>query len=518
MTTSDAAVAMGADGWTAPAGPTTVVTQFARQVLATPGRSAVVEGDESLTYGELAVRVHRLATDLDHVGVQRGHVVAVAVPSGIDQAIGVLAVLSLGAAFMAIDLDEPLDRLGRMLEEADVRVALARPGAIDFAQIAVLSIDPAGTAEDPPFDLPPGRIGGLTRSADLACICATAGTSGLGRRPVMIEHGQLFAMLQGMDAVVDAHAAVVWLATSGLSQTQSIVELLWTLTHGHQVVYAGQLHDGASVVDAVRRHQVTTMQLAPSRLARLLVDVDSRAALASLRQLLVGGEVLSPVLAAEALSLGPSVWHLYGATESSGWATAHRVGVEDLAGPVPIGRPLAHVRVDVVDDDGRAVGVGQRGHLLLAGESVARGYLSRPKLTGECFRAAVSLTGQIERWYTTGDDVEVRPGGELAFLGRASDCIMVNGRLVTLQAIEAALASHPAVRRVRVENRTIGRGAAAVRATVVVRADARASVDELRLYATQRLRVQIVLMDIIVEPDVMRPAPTDPHLQQLQPH
>jgi non-ribosomal peptide synthetase component F len=496
VTASEEATMKQSNEWRAPEVPATVVTAFARQVLRTPERAAVMEGDEALTYAELAVRVHRLATDLDHAGVRRGQAVGVALAPGIDEIVGVLALVTLGAGFLAVDLTAPVEAVRQQLDEADVQVVLARAGAMDFAQHAVVTVDPAGAATVPPFDLPPTRVGGPTRPVDLALVCRTSGRTAPAL-PVMVEHGQLFAQLHALDAVVTAGAHVVWLAIGSLAHSSSVLERLWPLTRGHQLVFAGGRQGPADIARAIRRHQVTTLQISPSRLSTLLVDVEARPAVASLQQLLVGGEVLPPVLAAEVLSLGVDLWNLYGSAEMGGWATAHRVTTADLSGPIPIGRPLPGVLADVVDQDGRVAGEGVRGELVLGGAAVARGYLGRPRVTGERFRVAVSLTGQVERWFTTGDHV-TKTGGTLAYLGRASDAIVVRGRTVTLQAIEAALSSHPGVHRVAVTNRTVGKGAAAVRAIVTVRPGSRVSVDELRLYTTQRLRVQIVLMDIVL--------------------
>src|SRR5262249_18278578 len=136
---------------------------------------------------------------------------------------------------------------------------------------------------------------------------------------------------------------------------------------------------------------------------------------------LCGGEAMPPDVVTALRASRVRAWNVYGPTETTIWATAWQIypGGDDpdsTSAGVPIGRPLANLRVFVVGAGGGVVRVGVRGELWIGGAGVARGYLGRAGLTAERFVA--DCFGGSGRLYRTGDLVRWRADGELEFLGR----------------------------------------------------------------------------------------------------
>ncbi|MCU0621300.1 MAG: LLM class flavin-dependent oxidoreductase [Gemmatimonadales bacterium] len=196
----------------------------------------------------------------------------------------------------------------------------------------------------------------------------------------------------------------------------------------------------------IARHGVTHLQGTPSLARLLLAEPASRAALAAVQHLLVGGEALTDALAAELRAAVPRgrLHNMYGPTETTVWSTAHDVGAEEH--PVPIGRPLANTRVYVLDPRGEPVPVGVPGELHIGGLGVARGYLDRPDATDERFVADPFAGTAAARMYRTGDRVRWRADGRLEFLGRLDQQVKLSGYRIELGEIEAALLQQPGVR------------------------------------------------------------------------
>ncbi|MFJ3773186.1 AMP-binding protein [Streptomyces sp. NPDC090075] len=172
---------------------------------------------------------------------------------------------------------------------------------------------------------------------------------------------------------------------------------------------------------------------------------------------------------------------------------AARVGGGPVAeGAPPIGRPLDHVRAYVLDGSLRRVEAGRQGELYLAGESLARGYLSRPGLTAERF-VADPFGPSGERMYRTGDLARRRPDGQLDFLGRADDQVKVNGFRVEPGEVEAVIAGHPAVTEAMACVRKGASGDARLVAYLVPAAGARVpGRRELREWVAERLPAHLV--------------------------
>ena len=129
----------------------------------------------------------------------------------------------------------------------------------------------------------------------------------------------------------------------------------------------------------------------------------------------------------------------YGLSETSVVATSGAVAPGGDGAP-SIGRPIAGVVADVVDERLQPVEPGGDGELVLGGVAIARGYLNRPELNAERF-----IDGPKGRRYRTGDRVRVRANGEIEFLGRLDDQLSIRGFRVEPGEIAAALNSHPAI-------------------------------------------------------------------------
>ncbi|KOV57664.1 hypothetical protein ADL00_26830 [Streptomyces sp. AS58] len=219
-----------------------------------------------------------------------------------------------------------------------------------------------------------------------------------------------------------------------------------------------------SIADLIERHGVTHLQCTPSLASLLAADERVKAALGSLEWMLVGGEALTPALAADlSQAVGGQLLNVYGPTEATIWSTSHLV--RDASSL--IGRPLANTRAYVLDERGAPVPIGVPGEIHLGGEGVALGYLHQPELTAERFLEDPFAADPAARMYRTGDIVRYRADGELEFIGRRDDQVKIHGFRVEPGEIEAALAAAPQVRAAAVVAADDGRGGRRLIAYVV---------------------------------------------------
>jgi natural product biosynthesis luciferase-like monooxygenase protein len=194
------------------------------------------------------------------------------------------------------------------------------------------------------------------------------------------------------------------------------------------------------------RHHVTHLQCTPSMARLLLSEPETRAALPSLRRLLIGGEAMPQALARElhgVLAAEAQLLDMYGPTETTVWSTTARVAAGT---PPTIGRPIANTRILILDRHGRLAPIGVAGELHIGGAGVGRGYLGREDLTRERFVADPFAGAAGGRLYKTGDLARWRADGELEFLGRLDHQVKVSGYRIELGEIEAAIGRHPSVR------------------------------------------------------------------------
>ncbi|HJX26574.1 MAG TPA: amino acid adenylation domain-containing protein, partial [Thermoanaerobaculia bacterium] len=278
---------------------------------------------------------------------------------------------------------------------------------------------------------------------NLAYVIYTSGSTG---RPkgVAVTHRAIVRLVRDA-GYADLGPDQVFLQLAPISFDASTFEIWACLLHGGcLVIFPPEVPSLADLGAAVRKAGVTTLWLTAG-LFHAMVE-ERLADLAGVRQLLAGGDVLSPVHVQRVLEALPGTRLIngYGPTECTTFACCHSVAAPPASEPVPIGRPIGNTRAHVVNRQLRPAPIGVPGELLLGGDGLARCYLGDPVLTAVRFVPdPLGETG--ERLYRTGDLVRWRADGRLEFLGRNDSQVKIRGFRVEPGEIEAALAAHPAV-------------------------------------------------------------------------
>lgn len=199
------------------------------------------------------------------------------------------------------------------------------------------------------------------------------------------------------------------------------------------------------IVRDIERYRISHLQCTPSQAHTIPMLARTSAPLASLRQLLIGGEALPPDLVGALHALLPeqaAIVNMYGPTETTIWSTCERV--ERAATRIAIGRPLANTQCYILDSYRQHMPAGCVGELHIGGAGVALGYHRRQELNAERF-FKVDVDGQRRRVYATGDRVRYMQDGRIEYLGRNDFQVKVRGHRVELGEIEIALRAEPGV-------------------------------------------------------------------------
>ncbi|MFF0740410.1 amino acid adenylation domain-containing protein [Streptomyces sp. NPDC004111] len=478
---------------------------FQAQAARTPDATAVVFGDDRLSYADLNARANRLARLLAGRGAGPETLVAVQLERSTDLVVALLAVLKTGAGYLPVDPDHPAERVTGLLADAQP-VLLLTTGAlspVDSGQVRCLRLDDRELAltlgELPATDLADGdRTRGLLVDHP-AYVIYTSGSTG---RPkgVTLTHRGLANRLAWMQGAYGLTAGDRVVQKTPFGFDVSVWEFFWPLLEGAALVVArpGGHRDPTYLAELIRRERVTVAHFVPSMLQAFVAEPTARECL-SLRAVVSSGEALPVALCDRFHAVLPVPLHnLYGPTEAAIDVTAFTCEPGAGAGSgggVPIGRPVWNTRVFVLDGVLRPVPVGVAGELYLAGVQLARGYLGRPGLTAERFVAnPYGVAG--ERMYRTGDLVRWSVDGQLEYLGRTDDQVKVRGFRIELGEIEAALLTHPSVAQAAVVVREDRPGDKRLAGYVVAAGDTDAA--QIRVHLARMLPDHMVPAVIVV--------------------
>jgi amino acid adenylation domain-containing protein len=431
--------------------------RFEAQAAASPEASALVSGQERLTYAELNVRANRLARYLRARGVGPEVRVGLILDDPIHRLVAVLGVLKAGGAYVPLEPSMPGARLEDMLDVARVAIAIVEQGTQRRApQTAALTIDldaegDAIASESP--ENPAVRV----HDENLAYVVFTSGTTG---RPkgVLVPHRGLIAIGSAWEAAYDLRRPPLrHLQAAGFAFDVFTGDWVRALTTGGTLIACPShvLLDPPALAELIRRERIECLELVPALAEPLAAHLERTGGdLAGLRLLAVGSDTLHGGLYRRLQSLvgrAGRVLNSYGLTETSidsSYFEGPLIGSRD-DGPVPIGRPLPGVRAYILDGRGELVPTDVVGELFIGGRGVARGYVNSPGQTAERFLPD-PVGGPGSRMYATGDRARWRDGGVLELLGRRDGQVKVRGFRIELAEVEAAIASCPGVREAAV--------------------------------------------------------------------
>ncbi len=420
-----------------------IVTSFEEVVSRFPELCALRWGEGSWSYAELNSRANRWAHFLISAGVQAETPVGVFALRSPATLVAFLAILKAGGTYVSLDPTYPAERTQYCLEDAAIRLILADPKEI--ARLPATSAKVVPLHENPAEDQSSDNPKCLTGPGSAAHIFYTSGSTG---RPkgVVIEHRGVLRLAKHLDYVKVGPGETL-LQFTPLNYDVSTFEIWCSWLNGACLVVPPAGLTSLNALGAAFRTYNISLMLLPSSLLPLMLEQELDS-LASVRQLLVGGDILSPAHAERFLRKYPNsrLINAYGPTENTVITSCHHV---QLQNPMParlsIGRPIQKTGVLILDANLKPVPQGEVGEIVMTGEGLARGYLNQPQLTQRSFIQVTDLSGNNVRAYRSGDLGSYNADGTLEFRGRMDDQVKINGLRIELGEIRSILQSHPKV-------------------------------------------------------------------------
>lgn len=458
---------------------------FTEQVAKTPEQIALIAGEQHLTYDILNQYANQLADYLKKQGVQAHDVVGISLLRNHFLPIAVLAILKVGAAYVPLDPNYPLDRLAFMLEDSQAKVVLTHSDISPQLPISAPTIE-IDRHWDEILKRSPENPETLITDEALAYIIYTSGSTGKPKG-VAMPHRSLNNLINWQRD--QSPLGMKTLQFASLSFDVSFQECFATWSSGGTLVMISenQRHDPDQLLAIINAENIERLFLPFVALCQL-AESAQRLDLypSSLQEVITAGEQLQITPAIRGFfeqlphcqlvnQYGPSETHVVTAYRMTG-------NPENWPQLPPIGTPVANVQVYLLDRHQNRVPVGVSGEIYIGGMATAKGYLNRPELTANRFLHHPLADSLL---YKTGDLARYLPDGNLQYLGRQDHQVKVRGFRIELGEVEAVLAQHSAIAQTAVTVKTDDSGSSSLIAYIVTNTEV--THGELRQFLSKQL-------------------------------
>lgn len=441
-----------------------VLTLFRQAALRHAHRPALCDGAQTVSYAEADRLSDALAARLRMAGISNGAIVAVLAGRSVHTVTAMLGILKAGAAYLALDPEQPPKRRDFLLRDAGAAALILAPSPLPApfpdGQSPFLPPEEEEEEEETAYSglvlHAPECFAPLSETAeakkpeaDASCLTCplpdepaylvyTSGSTGLPKG-ILVERGALSNFCRWHKAFYEVGPEDVSGHVFSFAFDASAWGIFPLLAAGGLVhILCGEDRvNPARMRDSFDRNGVTLANIP----TLFMADFSALPPPQKLRLLACGGDRLRSFGA-----VPYAAYNEYGPSEATIMCACQRI--QDAGQPYPIGRAIASAWCLVLDDDERVQPFGVPGELHVSGPLLARGYLNRPDETRRAFvpNPYASLVGrEYARMYKTGDICRMRPDGVLEFLGRKDDQVSIRGHRVEIAEAEQAILDLPHV-------------------------------------------------------------------------
>ncbi|ORF29053.1 AMP-binding protein [Snodgrassella alvi] len=275
---------------------------------------------------------------------------------------------------------------------------------------------------------------------DLALLQYTGGTTGMSKG-AMLTHGNIVANMQQASEWIKANLVPgqeVVVTPLPLYHIFSLtVNIMIFANAGSKNILITNPRDIKALVKVLKNNRVTVMSGVNTLFNALIHNEEFKTIDFSTWKLVLGGGMATQKMVAQEWKAitGVPIIDAYGLTEASPGVCANPLNNPEYTGTA--GLPVSNTDIEIRDDNGKVLGVGEVGELWVQGPQVMKGYWNRPEETAKVLDS--------RGFVATGDMAKIDAKGYVKLVDRKKDMILVSGFNVYPNEVEEVVAAMPEV-------------------------------------------------------------------------
>ena len=402
-----------------------------------PDKIAVFYEDKGYKYSEINGKANTIAKILLDSDAKKGDFIPIYMQRSPELIIAILGIMKAGCVFVPIDLHWPIDKVERTIVQCKGKIVLTNIESFSLnTRVNVFFVD------EKKIELSDNVNVKIDLEDNIYAIF-TSGSTGEPKGAIN-KHRGIINRFMYMNARYNINDNDVILMTSNHAFDSSVWQMFWPLINGNSTVlpqHSNRLNL-FDIITLVDKYNITITDFVPS-VFNALVDVleikkNLSNKLSTLRQLLIGGEEMSPnhIYKFKKMFPNASITNTYGPAEASIGTVFYELPSEKIE-VIPIGKPIDNVKAFVLNENGKLMPPGAIGMLYLGGYCVGNGYVNDIERT-KLFFGLIDIfgDGDLRYVYKTGDLVQLNSNRDLDFYGRIDKQVKINGVRVELNEIE----------------------------------------------------------------------------------
>jgi amino acid adenylation domain-containing protein len=471
-----------------------------KQAINNPNRTAIIAGNESLSYSQLNNKANKVAAYLLSKGMQCNSIVGIYMNRSVNVAVGILGILKAGCAYLPIDPQYPQERIVFMIEDANIPIILTCKSSSELnmdkvsSKVLIIDIDSELLNDN-------DNTFCKNQMSDLACVMYTSGTTGKPKG-VMTTHKNISSYVESLSNRLQFIDSDIYMHTASIAFSSSNRQLLLPLANGLTVIMALK-KEPLYLFETIKMHDVSIIDLVPNHMKSCLEFLKAIGEIK--RQDLLSNKLRVILSASEALSTKvPDLWKLfsnrnikyinmYGITETTGIILTYEIpnSHNNTFLIEPIGFPLNNVEIYLLNDNMEPIHDNSEGNLYIEGPQVTNGYMNNPKLTNQLFIKNPLLPQNNTVLFKTGDICRYNVDGYIEYVGRYDHQIKINGMRIEPREIELKLSQYDGIKDVVVVAKEIN-DQKALLAYVVIENNNNLGVSHIQSFARSVLPMHMV--------------------------